>query len=175
MPRSLEDARDYLRLLARALWQPGLQRRLDPSDLVHETLLQAQRKIDQCRATTDPEWRGWLRAILRNVLFQAAADIPPEQSWFTEASNRLEEIVGEQSSPSDRVLREEQVQQLAAALSRLLDDERTAVELKYLHGCSVRFISQHLDRTEDAVAGLLKRGMRKLRLLLQDCSIDERG
>jgi hypothetical protein len=34
MPRSVENSRDYLRLLARLLWRPGLQRHLEPSDVV---------------------------------------------------------------------------------------------------------------------------------------------
>jgi DNA-directed RNA polymerase specialized sigma24 family protein len=49
------------------------------------------------------------------------------------------------------------------------------VELKYLHGCSVEFISQHMGRTGAAVGGLLKRGMHKLRRLLQESGEDKKG
>jgi DNA-directed RNA polymerase specialized sigma24 family protein len=67
------------------------------------------------------------------------------------------------------------LERLGAALSQLLPDERTAVELKYLHARTVEFISQHMDRTGDAVGGLLKRGMRKLRLLLHESGEEKKG
>ena len=168
MPRTVEDARDYLRLVARLLWQPGLQRRHDLSDVVQRTLLKAHEKLDQFRGDSEEEWRGWLRAILVNELRQLVRDITPGADSLNESSRNLEEILAaDHTSPSERVLRHEQMERLATALGKLTEDERTAVELKYLHGCSVKFISQHMGRTGDAVGGLLKRGLHKLRLLLQ--------
>ena len=169
MPRSVENARDYLRLLARVLWQPGLQRRHDLSDVVQRTLQKAHEKLDQFRGDSEEQWRGWLRAILLNELRQLVRDITPGADSLNESSRNLEEILAaDHTSPSERVLRHEQMESLANALGKLNEDERTAVELKYLHGCSVKLISQHMGRTEDAVGGLLKRGMHKLRLLLQE-------
>jgi RNA polymerase sigma-70 factor (ECF subfamily) len=176
MPRSVESAQDYLRLLARVLWQPGVQRRLDLSDLVQRTLLKAHEKIHQFRGDSEEEWRGWLRAILRNELLQEVRDKPPGEVSLNESSRHWEEVLAaDHSSPSERTLRHEQMDRLAAALGRLLDDERTAVELKHLHGCSVAFISQHMGRTKDAVAGVLKRGMRKLREVLKEDGKGEEG
>ncbi len=169
MPRSVEDARDYLRLVARVLWQPGIQRAIDLSDVVQQTLLKGHAKKDQFRGTTEEEWRGWLGAILRNELLEAVRGNRPGEVSLDRSSRHWEEVLAaDHSSPSERVLRHEQLERLAVALGRLLEDERTAVELKHLHGCSVAFISQHMNRTEDAVAGLLKRGMRKLRELLKE-------
>ena len=65
--------------------------------------------------------------------------------------------------------------QLAKALDQLSGDERTALELRYLHEprCSLPEIAQHLNRpTAKAVAGLLARALDKLRKLLPD---DESG
>jgi RNA polymerase sigma-70 factor (ECF subfamily) len=173
MPWSAEDERDYLRLLAGILWKPGLQRRLEPSDVVQRTLLIAQQKLDQFQGDCEEQWRGWLRAILLNELRQelrrAARDNKIFEASLNESSRNLEEVIAaDHSSPSEHVLGPELLEQLAKALGQLLEDERTAVELKYIHGCSVAFISQHVGRTGDAVGGLLKRGMRKLRRLLQD-------
>lgn len=163
----IENARDYLRLLARSMWRPGILRETDPSDVVQQTLLKGHKNVHQYRGNTDAEWRGWLRAILENELRRAANGNAVGLRSLDESSRMLRGIVAdEQTSPSQQVLRDEQLAQLAAALGKLPEDERTAVELKHLHGCSVEFISVQLGRTKQAAAGVLKRGMRRLREIL---------
>jgi RNA polymerase sigma-70 factor (ECF subfamily) len=166
MPPPVENARDHLRLLARLMWRPGALRELDLSDVVQQTLLKAHKNGHQYRGGTEAEWRGWLRTILLNELRQAAKGNRAFLRSLDESSRALEEVAGEQTSPSQRVVRAEQLEQLAAALSKLPDHERTAVELKHLHSCTMEVISQHLGRTKQATAGVLKRGMRRLREIL---------
>ncbi len=62
-----------------------------------------------------------------------------------------------------KMMKQERSEQLAEALLKLLDDERSAVVLKHFHSWSVAEIAQHLGRTQEAVAGLLRRGLKKLR------------
>ena len=70
--RALERFRSYLRLLAGLHLDPRLQGKLDPSDVVQETLLKAHEKMDQYRGRTDAELVGWLRQILANQMLMAA-------------------------------------------------------------------------------------------------------
>ena len=50
---------------------PRLQGRIDPSDLVQQTLLKAHEKQDQFRGKTDAERLAWLRTILANQMADA--------------------------------------------------------------------------------------------------------
>jgi RNA polymerase sigma-70 factor, ECF subfamily len=174
----LDRFRSYLLLLARVQVGDRARARLDASDLVQQTLLEAHRKRTQFRGATAAELAGWLRRLLaceiadaRRGLDRARRDIRRERAieeLLAEVSSRLEAgLAAPDSSPGDRADRNEQALQLADALLRLPEDQRRAVELKHLRGCTVAEIAGLLGRTETAVGGLLRRGMTRLRELLR--------
>jgi RNA polymerase sigma-70 factor (ECF subfamily) len=175
----LEEYRDYLRLLTRvhlgSQWRGGL----DPSDLVQQTLLEAYRQRDQFRGQCAHARGAWLRAILaRNVADAIRAqgrqkrDVNRQRSLeaeFEASSARLGAwLAAEQSTPSEQAVRHEQAVVLANALARLPQSQREALVLHYWEDCSLAEIAARLDRSTGAVAGLLKRGLRQLRALLNN-------
>jgi RNA polymerase sigma-70 factor (ECF subfamily) len=176
-PPDLERFRDYLRLLADVQLNPRLRVKEDASDIVQRTLLEAHRDLPAYRGRTDAELRGWLKTILSHKLINVAKHYAaqkrgagPEVSLdehFEQSSAGLRrQLAADGTSPSQRLQQHERAQQLADALLTLLDDERTAIVLKHFHDWTVAEIAMHLGRTSEAVAGLLRRGMKKLRLAL---------
>jgi RNA polymerase sigma-70 factor (ECF subfamily) len=186
MPPEVETAepnwdryRDYLRVLAGAQLHGRLRGKLDSSDVVQQTLLRAHEKRQQFRGRGPAEEAGWLRAILASILAEAARrysrqqrDVRVERSLeaaVEDSSARLEAwLAADCSTPSQVADRHEQVARLAAALRALPEDQRRALELRHLQGQPVAEIARVMDRTEPAVAGLLRRGLRRLRELLAE-------
>lgn len=173
----LEHYRDALDLLARLHLDPRLRGKVDLSGVVQQTMLEAYRLRPQCR-TAGTGAPAWLRRILANNLIDevrkwtaAARDVKREQSLeqpLGESSTRIEAwLAAEQSSPSQRAMREEEVSQLAAALAQLPADQRMAVELHHLQALPLAEVAAKLDRTKGATAALLFRGLKKLRQFLE--------
>src|SRR5690606_32581975 len=67
-----ERFRDYLCLLARLEIGQQIQGKVDASDIVQETLLEAHQGLGQFRGTSESEKAAWLRRILaRNIADEA--------------------------------------------------------------------------------------------------------
>jgi RNA polymerase sigma-70 factor (ECF subfamily) len=178
-PRSLERFRSYLHLLARLQLGAHSPVRLDPSDVVQQTLLEAHRELERCRGQTDAERAAWLRQILAHNLADAVRgqhrdkrDVRRERSLehqLEQSSARLACLLAAaESSPSQQAIRHEESVRLAEALAALPEAQREAVVLQHWHGLTLAQIGARLDRTPVAVAGLLKRGLKRLRELLDD-------
>jgi RNA polymerase sigma-70 factor (ECF subfamily) len=176
---TLERFRAYLRLLARLQLDPRLKGKLDPSDVVQQTLLHALQGLDQFRGHNDAEMAVWLRQILAHYLANAVRDlgrvkrdIARERSLeaaLEQSSARLESwLAASQSSPSQQAQRNEQLLRLAEALTALPEAQREALTLHHLQNWTLEEVGEHLGRSPAAVAGLIKRGLKELRLQLQE-------
>jgi RNA polymerase sigma-70 factor (ECF subfamily) len=164
----------YLRLLARLHLDARLQGKLDASDLVQQTLLEAHRSRDKLAGRCDAEVAAWLRQALAHQLAHAVRDLGRArrdvsrerslQAALDESSAHLEAwLAAEQSSPSEQAERHEWSVKLAAELEALPEAQREALVLHYWQSWSVARIAEQLGRSPAAVAGLLQRGLRALR------------
>ena len=106
----LDEYRDYLLLLARSRLDPRLHGRLDPSDIVQQTLLEAHRDAEQFHGHTDAERAGWLRQMLARNLANAVRDHTPDrrdvnrerslQASLDESSARFEAFLAADLTPT---------------------------------------------------------------------------
>ena len=171
-----EHYQHVLRLLARQFQlDPRFRRRFDSSDLLQETLLRAHAHRAQFRGGSEGELVKWLQTILINVLrdqVRKANDVKLMQSIEAatdESSARLQSFLeGDLPSPSQQAERHELLLRIAAALEQLPEDQRDVVIQRDLLAAHVAEIAEQMGRTEKSVAGLLLRGRRKLRQLLDD-------
>jgi RNA polymerase sigma-70 factor (subfamily 1) len=177
LPIDLNCYRGYLRVLAQVELGRRLQSKVDPSDIVQQSLLEAHQDLAALKGRTEAELVAWLRTILARNLLNTARDFAAQKrdirrerslvQQLDDSAARLERfLAAEQTSPSQKVIRGEDAEKLAAALAQLPDDQRTAVILKHFHEQSLAEIAEKLERSTLAVAGLLKRGLKKLRELM---------
>jgi len=172
----LERYRGYLAALARlqVAARPWLAAKLDASDLVQQTLLQAHAAREQFRGHSAEELSGWLRQILTRTLAnslrslgQAKRDVGAERSLEADldASNsRLDAwLAVDQTSPSEAADAHERAAVLAEAVAALPDDQREVVLAKHCLGLTLAEIAERTGRTPASVAGLLRRGLQSLR------------
>lgn len=176
--RSMDQYRSYLLMLAERQLDPRLRGKLDASDVVQETMLEAHAGSEQWQGQSEAERLGWLRKILAHNLMDAIRsfrrqkrDVHRERAIddaLDRSSARLDAwVASEDSSPSRKLVQSEDLMHLAEALSTLPEPQRLALILKNWHGWSVHQIAEELERSPEAVAGLLKRGLASLRKRIQ--------
>jgi RNA polymerase sigma-70 factor (ECF subfamily) len=175
LPRS----RGYLCFVARLYLDPRLAPKMDASDVVQQTLLEAVARQEQFCGTTEAEFMGWLRQSLRHNLAdalrtfqQARRDLlreRPLEEAVQNSSRRLEHcLADDEPGVPEQAEQRERAFLLAEALEQLPRRQREALVCQHWHGWTLARIGEHLDCSPEAVAGLLKRGLQKMRELLQD-------
>jgi RNA polymerase sigma-70 factor (ECF subfamily) len=166
----IDDERSFLMMLARARIHPGLQQKVDASDLVQQTLLEAHQGEAAFRGETRAERLAWLRRILtRNVanavrdLRRAKRDVGRERSLDDSAAELGAWLRADEASPLERAVQADQLVGVSRAFQRLPEPNQQALALRYWRGWSLARIGESLGRSPAAVAGLSHRGLRQLR------------
>jgi RNA polymerase sigma-70 factor (subfamily 1) len=177
--QALEEVRAYLETLTFIQIDPRLRSKFGLSDVVQKTLVKAWRDLEHIQSLDADGRKRWLRRMLMNTMFDEIEhwrnrghDVLREQSLEAaadEASFRLQSwLAAEDTSPSGRLIGQEDELRLLEAMAQLPEHERQALILQQYHGWKLAEIAEHLDCTANAVAGLQARGRARLRELLGD-------
>jgi RNA polymerase sigma-70 factor (ECF subfamily) len=174
----LEPLREFLRMLAARQFDARLSGRIDTSDIVHETYITALESLEQFRGSQRPEFLAWLRTVHEHVVQNLAREhivtqkrsVRREQPLTAGDLPQLHALI--ESTPSGNLLQAEAILQLIQALDKLPADQRTAIRLRYFENWTVERIGNHMQRSLPAIAGLLKRGLKSLRVRLSPTSVD---
>jgi RNA polymerase sigma-70 factor (ECF subfamily) len=176
--RLLDVYRRYLALLARVQIGQRLQGKVDASDLVQETYLEAHRNFARFRGTSEGQFVCWLRQILAAKLADLLRHYVGTQGRDVRLEREIEDaldrssilldrgLVAPHSSPSQQVVRREQAVLLADALAELPDDYRDVITLRNLEGLTFPEVARRMGKSLDSVEKLWMRGLARLRQLL---------
>jgi RNA polymerase sigma-70 factor (ECF subfamily) len=171
----LELYRQYLGLLARVQIGQRLQGKVDASDVVQDTFLEAHRNFGRFQGASEAQFVAWLRQILaanlgnlvRRYLGTQGRDVRLERELAVgvdESSRALDgALVAPQSSPSQQAVRREQAVLLADALGQLPADYREVLVLRHLQGLTFPEVAQRMGRSLDSVEKLWVRALARLR------------
>lgn len=165
----------YLKMLAQLQLGKELRGKVDASDVVQETFLEAHRGIEQFQGENGNQLMAWLRAILANRLAHTMRHYLGTQARDVRLEQRIHEaldrsamslggmFVDPNSSPSQHVAKDEMSRLVIEALARLPEDYRDVLVMRHLEGMTFREISEQMKRSIDSVEKLWLRGLGKLK------------
>jgi RNA polymerase sigma-70 factor (ECF subfamily) len=183
--RLFELCRSYLGFVARSQVESSLKAKVDASDLVQETMLEAYRDFDRFHGRTEQEWLAWLKRILahnaadfirhyrgtakrqarREVRFRAAGD-------STMAPGAAEPAAPCQT-PSQEFLQLDAELRVSAALADLPPDYQEVIVLRNLQRLQFNEVAERMGRSRPAVQMLWMRAIKKLQEVMGEEGGDE--
>ena len=171
--RLFDMCRSYLGYVARSQVETGLRVKVDASDLVQQTMLEAHRDFGRFQGGSEGEWLAWLRKILshnaadfvrryrgtakrqarREVRFRDPAD---------SMSKGAPEPAAPGATPSQEFLQAENELRMVAALDELSPDYREVIVLRNLQRLPFNDVAERMKRSRPAVQMLWMRAIKKL-------------
>jgi RNA polymerase sigma-70 factor (ECF subfamily) len=158
---------------------PRLASRVDPSDVVQDTLTVASQRLSEYARKRPLPFYPWLRRIAqqrlldlqqehiktrkRSVLREDRPDFGiSDQSVWQLASK----FIVDDTSPSARLVRKELHQRARNALDQLSSHDREVLVMRHLEQMAINEIAADLDLSESAVKMRCLRAIQRLRELL---------
>ena len=178
--RLFHQCRNYVAVIAQAQMESWMRAKVDASDIVQETLLEAHRDFRRFKGSTEAEWLAWLRQIVSHN----AADVVRRYRGTQKRQQRKElpirpiddesfprgapEPVDPAASPSQLVMGHERQLQVVDALCGLSEDHREVIMLRNLERLPFDEVARRMGRSRPAVQMLWMRAVKKLQRLLKD-------
>ncbi|HZU35655.1 MAG TPA: sigma-70 family RNA polymerase sigma factor [Gemmataceae bacterium] len=173
--RLLTHYRRYLRQLIALRLDPQLRARVDPSDVVQETQMEAVRRLDDYLAKEPLPFRLWLRQLahdrllmLRRQHVKAARRAVGRELALPDGSSiqLAAQLLESGSTPSEQYTRQELSQRVQQALAQLPDPDRELLLMRNFEGLSNAEVAKVLDITPATASQRYGRALLKLRKFL---------
>ncbi|MDO4549839.1 MAG: sigma-70 family RNA polymerase sigma factor [Planctomycetia bacterium] len=175
----LENYRNYLTFLAKMQLDSRLSGKIDPTDIVQETCLEAFQAFPKFRGEQEGQFTAWLRQILvtkiagatRHYFGTQRRDVRLEQNLHTrvdQSSVFWDHLICSTSTPSMKIQRKEAEAQLLNALEQLPPHYREVLQLRHLENFTFPQIAEKMERTVDSVQKIWVRALAQLRGLITD-------
>lgn len=171
--------RDRLRRMIAVWMDQRVQARIDPSDVIQETLVEAHRQLPKYIADRPLAFYPWLRAIAaqrldkvhRTHLRTQRRSVTREEPFLTSPSGDsvyelADKLIASSATPSQLAQREDRRRETHEALAKLSARDRDFLILRYVEQLSMREIAEITGATEAAVKMRHVRALEKLRELL---------
>jgi RNA polymerase sigma-70 factor (ECF subfamily) len=182
----LEAHRDRLRQMIAARLDRRLAPRLDPSDVVQETLADAARRLPEYLRDRPLPFYPWLFRLAADRLARTHRD---HVASTVRGIGREERIDGpsrgesaappwdarltvDETTPGHRLVREERRSLLAGAIERLDESDREVLGLRYLDRLAFDEIAAVLGIGLSAVKMRHLRALERLRRLLEELGVE---
>ncbi len=182
----LQRHHDRLRRMIALRLDPRLRRRVDPSDVLQESLAEADRKLSDYARSRPLPFYPWLRELAWETMArlhrrhiqasrrsvrreEAAGPALPDSSAFALA----ERLVARSGNVSGSLRRQELRTRLHDALGQLGDADREVLVLRFLEDLSTREVAAVMRISESAVKMRQLRALQRLRDLLGDDLAEE--
>jgi len=133
-------------------------------DIVSETVLALVRAVSDEATAAIENPGGWLRSVANHKVQDHYRAVARVRHLIDDAKQTAE--TADTDDPAQRYETQEKRAEVRQAMEHLSDQQRTALEWKYLDKLSVRQIAERWDTTEKAVESILFRARNELRLKL---------
>ncbi len=179
----LERYREFLRRMVASRLDRRLAARLDPSDIVQETLAEAAGRMDDYLKNPTLPFFGWLRLLAndhivdahRQHLFTQKRSISRESQMpeFTDESavDLVRHLMAHDTSPSNRLVRQEGCEAVKDAMATLSPQDREVLAMKYVERLSNAEMAEALGMSEPGVKARHIRAVVRLRGLLAEADL----
>lgn len=134
----------------------------DPEDLVGEVFLEVVRSLPRFEGDDEDRFRGWVFTIARRRLIDARRRSGRRPADLTAPAELAERAGGYEQDALERLSLDE----VHALLAGLSEDQREVMVLRLVAGLRTAEIAEVTGRHPEAVKGLAKRAIARLRDLL---------
>jgi RNA polymerase sigma-70 factor (ECF subfamily) len=165
--------RSFVGLCARAQLDQHLKAKVDASDLVQQSLLDAHQGFDRFAGATPGEWLAWLHQVVNRNAQDVVRKFVVAEKRAVGREVSIDRPQGDRStafepaavcdSPSEIAIAWERHLELAAAIDALPEDYREVVYLRNVLQVPFEEIAARLGRSRGAVQMLWMRAIERLR------------
>jgi RNA polymerase sigma-70 factor (ECF subfamily) len=170
----VERLRPLLRQLADRQLDGRLRHRVEPSDIVQESLADAWKAREGFKGRSRAELVAWFQAILEHNVQDAVREHIEADKRSVRQERSLDELrssgaarpdvfISAELSPGTRLARRESIARLMQFLDDLPPRQREALRMRYIEHRTLHEIAAHLNCKTNAAAQLIARGLSNLR------------